>query len=61
MDRGGQFLEAKLEWEKWVTIPAVKNKRVHLIDSDLVDRPSPRIVEGLEMIARLLHPDVGWE
>ena len=61
MDRGGQFQEAKSEWQKWTTIPAVKNKRVHLIDSDLVDRPSPRIVEGLEMIARLLHPDAGWE
>ncbi len=61
MDRGGQFQEAKSEWERWTTIPAVKNQRVHLIDSDLVDRPSPRIVEGLEMIARLLHPEAGWE
>ena len=61
MDRGGQFQEAKREWQRWTTIPAVKNKRVHLIDSDLVDRPSPRIVEGLEMIARLLHPEAGWE
>ena len=60
MDRGGQFQEAKLEWQRWTTIPAVKNRRVHLIDSDLVDRPSPRIVEGLEMIARLLHPEAGW-
>jgi iron complex transport system substrate-binding protein len=61
MDRGGQFQEAKLEWQRWTTIPAVKNKRIHLIDSDLVDRPSPRIVEGLELIARLLHPEAGWE
>lgn len=61
MDRGGQFEEAKREWERWTTIPAVMTKRVHLVDSDLIDRPSPRIVEGLEMIARLLHPEVGWE
>ena len=61
MDRGGQFEEAKREWERWTTIPAVKNKRVHLVNSDLIDRPSPRIVEGLEMIARLLHPEVEWE
>lgn len=61
MDRGGQFEEAKREWERWPTIPAVKNKRVHLVNSDLTDRPSPRIVEGLEMIARLLHPEVEWE
>jgi iron complex transport system substrate-binding protein len=61
MEREGQFEEAKLEWERWKTIPAVRNRRVHLVNSDLVDRPSPRIVEGLEMIARLLHPEVEWD
>ena len=33
-------------------IPAVKNGRIHLIDSDLLDRPSPRIIDGLEELAR---------
>jgi iron complex transport system substrate-binding protein len=61
MDRGGQFEEAKREWERWTTIPAVENKRIHLVNSDLIDRPSPRIIEGLEIIAKLLHPEVGWE
>jgi iron complex transport system substrate-binding protein len=28
-----------------------------LIDSDLIDRPSPRIVDSLEQIARLIHPE----
>ncbi len=45
------------EWTRWKTIPAVKNGRVRLIDSDLLDRPSPRIVEGLEELARVLHPE----
>ncbi len=45
------------EWSRWKTIPAVKNGRVYLIDSDLIDRPSPRIIEGLEEMARLLHPE----
>ncbi len=45
------------EWSKWKTIPAVKNGRIHLIDSDLIDRPSPRIVEGLEEMARIFHPE----
>jgi iron complex transport system substrate-binding protein len=44
------------EWARWKTIPAVKNGRIHLIDSDLLDRPSPRIVDGLEELARVLHP-----
>jgi iron complex transport system substrate-binding protein len=45
------------EWSRWQTIPAVKHGRVYLIDSDLVDRPSPRIIDGLEEIARILHPE----
>jgi iron complex transport system substrate-binding protein len=61
MERGGRFEEARREWLKWTSIPAAKNKRVHLIDSDLIDRPSTRIVEGLEAMARILHPGVMWD
>ena len=36
---------------------AVKNGRVYKINADLLSRPGPRLVEGLEQIARDLHPD----
>ena len=36
---------------------AVKNGRVYEINADLLSRPGPRLVEGLEQIARDLHPD----
>jgi len=39
------------------SIPAVTNGRVEVVDGDLVTRPGPRIVDGLELLARLLHPD----
>ncbi len=45
------------DWSRWKTIPAVKNGRIHLIDSDLIDRPSPRIIDGLEELARFFHPE----
>ncbi len=61
MERGGRFEAARVEWLKWTSIPAVKDGRVHLIDSDLIDRPSPRIIEGLEAMARFIHPEVKWE
>jgi iron complex transport system substrate-binding protein len=61
MERGGQFERAKQDWLKWKSIPAVKNNRVHLIDSDLIDRPSPRMIRGLEKMARFIHPEVAWE
>ncbi len=57
MNPGGNYQKALQEWSRWKTIPAVKNGRIHLIDSDLIDRPSPRIIEGLEEMARILHPE----
>jgi iron complex transport system substrate-binding protein len=38
-------------------IPAVQQGRVYRYPSDKILRPGPRIGEGLEEIARLLHPE----
>jgi iron complex transport system substrate-binding protein len=57
MNPKGDYEKVLQEWSRWKMIPAVKNGRIHLINSDLIDRPSPRIIEGLEEIARLLHPE----
>lgn len=37
--------------------PAVKNGRVYKINADLLARPSPRIVDALERVAKDLHPE----
>jgi iron complex transport system substrate-binding protein len=57
MNPKGDYQKIIQEWNRWKTIPAVKNGRIHLIDSDLIDRPSPRIIDGLEELARFLHPE----
>jgi iron complex transport system substrate-binding protein len=57
MNPKGDYQKTLQEWTRWKTIPAVKNGRIYLIDSDLIDRPSPRIVDGLEELARVLHPE----
>ncbi len=57
MNPRGNYQRVLQEWSRWRTIPAVRNGRIHLIDSDLIDRPSPRIIEGLEEVARILHPE----
>lgn len=41
----------------WSAISAVKNGRVYGIDTNLVSRPGPRIVDGLEALAKMLYPD----
>ena len=38
--------------------PAVLNGRVYRINGDLLSRPGPRLVDGLEQMARALHPEV---
>jgi len=37
--------------------PAVLNGRVYKINGDLLSRPGPRLVDGLEQMARALHPE----
>jgi iron complex transport system substrate-binding protein len=41
----------------WGQIDAVKQGRVYLIDGDLVSRSGPRIVDGLEALAKIIHPE----
>lgn len=42
----------------WEGLSAVKNQRIYTIDDNLVSRPGPRMVDGLEELARLLYPDL---
>jgi iron complex transport system substrate-binding protein len=45
-------------WRRWKTITAVKTDAFHHIASDLLNRPGPRIVLGLEKLAEIIHPEV---
>jgi iron complex transport system substrate-binding protein len=42
----------------WQETTAVKQGRVYTIDGDLVNRAGPRIIEGLEEVARIIHPEL---
>lgn len=41
----------------WEAMAAVENDQVFPFDDNLVSRPGPRLVDGLEALAQLLHPD----
>lgn len=42
----------------WKETPAVKNGRVWVVDANsYFSRPAPRLVEGVEILARILHPE----
>ena len=53
----GESYETVCARPGWDAIPACVDERVHPVDGDLTSRPGPRIVDGLEQIARLLYPD----
>ena len=52
-----QQKEAVQYWSKKNNLPAVKAGRIYVVNSDLVLRLGPRLPQGIEIIARLLHPE----
>ena len=54
----GSTAEAASKRTGWSGISAVKNGLLYEFDDNLVTRPGPRLVEGYELIARLLHPEI---
>lgn len=55
---GGVTAEMVRARAGWEALSAVKQGKVFAFDDNLVSRPGPRLVDGLEVIAHLLHPDV---
>ncbi|MEZ4683048.1 MAG: ABC transporter substrate-binding protein [Caldilineaceae bacterium] len=55
--------QATAEWaalakpEGWGEIPAVQHNRIYALDANsYCSRPAPRVVDGIEQLAMLLHP-----
>ena len=47
----------------WADLPAVRSGRVYAVDANsYFARTGPRVIEGTELLAHLLHPDLfGWQ
>lgn len=52
----GPVDEAK--WRGLTSLPAVRAGRLHRVNGDLMHRYGPRAVDGLEQLARAIHPEV---
>ncbi len=50
--------ESVLERAGWESIEAVNANQIFPIDDNLISRPGPRLVDGLEALAKILHPDL---
>ena len=53
---GGVTLEMVMERLGWQGLQAVQEQRIYIFDDNLVSRPGPRLLDGLEALAKLLHP-----
>ncbi len=42
----------------WSTLKAVKDGKIVTFDDNTVSRPGPRLVDGLETMAKLFHPEL---
>ena len=57
-DRAVQEARHLPELDGWKELSAVKNNRVWAVDANShFSRPAPRLVEGTEILARILHPE----
>jgi len=55
---GGVTLESVRARPGWEVLKAIQDNQLFVFDDNLVSRPGPRLVDGLEAMAKLLHPEL---
>ncbi|NIA09044.1 MAG: ABC transporter substrate-binding protein [Nitrospiraceae bacterium] len=50
--------QLKASWQRWPEIPAVREGKIYVVDAGLLERPTPKLVDGLEMLVKIIHPDL---
>jgi ABC-type Fe3+-hydroxamate transport system substrate-binding protein len=48
-------MQNTLSEKKWQALKAVQDKKVMLVDSDVITRPSPRALTALELISNFVN------
>ncbi|MBW4543716.1 MAG: cobalamin-binding protein [Symplocastrum torsivum CPER-KK1] len=70
LNRTRQETQQMAQHPQWQNLQAVKNSKVYLTDGNsYFNRPGPRLVDSLEILAEILHPELfefdyqgtGWE
>lgn len=54
----GVTIESIAERTGWANLTAVKEGKIFAFDDNLASRPGPRMVDGLEQLVKVLHPDL---
>jgi hypothetical protein len=57
LDRAVQLSQQLATMPEWLQLPAAQSERVFAVDADsYFARPGPRIADGVELLAHLIHP-----
>ncbi len=56
--RASQEIEKLTQLKGWSNLKAVQKESVFLADADLFTQPSTTVVDGIELLAALFHPDI---
>jgi iron complex transport system substrate-binding protein len=58
-EKAVELTQQLLEQPGWSDLPAVQHQRVFAVDANAYfARPGPRIVDGVELLAHLIHPEI---
>lgn len=58
VDRAATEAEILMARDEWTSLRAARQRRVYVVDGAAhFSRPGPRLVDGVEVLASLLHPD----
>ena len=48
-----------VQFEGWAELPATRKNRVYAVDANsFFARPGPRVIDGVELLAHLIHPEL---
>jgi iron complex transport system substrate-binding protein len=57
-ERAAREARALLGSAEWDSLPAVKSRRVYALDGNAYfSRPGPRVIDGTQLLASIVHPD----
>jgi iron complex transport system substrate-binding protein len=59
VEKAAAHVEQLAAYPGWTELPAVRNGRVYAVDANsYFARPGPRVVDGTELLAHLIHPEI---
>ncbi len=60
-DHNADIAQVKQQWRTLKYVNAIKNNRVYIIEENYSTIPGPRIIQLLDKMARLIHPELNWD